>query len=169
MKPSRRGYSLIEMLTVISVLSVMLAVSTVTIALLMRSERTGGDALATAQIAHRLGRQFREDVHDAHNATVALDNRGQSVLKLENNQRPNVTWSRVSTGVRRSVTAQPVRIETYRIPISDVSFALVPVRTSSPQNRLITLTTVPDTRSRQHASDAWPVRITAVMRRETPP
>ena len=39
------GYTLIEMLIVIALLSVMVILATLTLAILMRSERAGGDAL----------------------------------------------------------------------------------------------------------------------------
>lgn len=169
MKQPRNGYSLIEMLAVISVLSVMVALATVTIALLIRSERAGGESVVAAQAAHRLARQFRDDVHAAHDATISFKAPGQPALSLETRGRPTVTWSRVPAGLRRTVNTKPVQIETYRVPVSDVSFALSPNPDASSQQRLVSLTTVPRTQNRRRVGDTWPVRVAAALGREATP
>ena len=60
-----RGFSLIEMLVVITVSAALLGICTSILHLLMRSERAGRDHLHQATSAARLARQFRNDVHAA--------------------------------------------------------------------------------------------------------
>jgi prepilin-type N-terminal cleavage/methylation domain-containing protein len=166
---SRRGYSLIEMLVVITVMSMMVVMGTLTMALLMRSERTGGDALVAAQAGHRLARQFRKDVHAADDATLDTSNPGHPVLNLIANGRAKVSWSRVEEGLRRRVDASPAQIETYRVPAHDVSIVLEPLQADSRTRRLIRITTTPETHSRPHPPDVWPIRVTAVLGAESTP
>ena len=167
-----RGYTLIEMLIVIALLSVMVILATMTLAILMRSERAGGDALVAAQAGHRLARQFRDDVHAAHDATVDSTNPARPVLSLlSGDGRVTVTWRRVEAGLRRTVAGEPTHIETYRVPATEVSFALSPHQPAAPPRRLVSLTTVPgtETANRPHAVETWPIRVTAVLGREATP
>ena len=169
MNRSRSGYSLIEMLVVIAVMSVMVILGTLTFALLMRSERTGGDSLVAAQAGHRLARQFRQDVHSADNATLDTSTPAHPLLKLLADGRATVTWSRVQEGLRRTENGSPVRIETYRVPAHEFSIVLSPVQPDSRTRRLVTITTTPETESRPHPQDAWPIRVTAVLGAEVTP
>ena len=169
MNRSRRGYSLIEMLVVIAVMSVMVTLGTLTIALLMRSERTGGDSLVAAQAGHRLARQFRQDVHSADDATLDTTTPGHPLLKLHAGGRVTVTWSRVQQGLRRTADDSPVRIETYRVPTDYFSIVLGPAQPGSRTRRLVSITTTPQTESRPRPRDAWPVRVSAVLGAEVTP
>jgi len=166
---SRRGYSLIEMLVVIAVMSMMVIMGTLTMALLMRSERTGGDALVAAQAGHRLARQFRNDVHAADDATLDTSTPGHLVLNLVANGRAKVSWSRVEEGLRRRVDGIPAQVETYRVPAHDFSIVLEPLQADSRTRRLVRITTTPETQSRPHPPDVWPTRVTAVLGAETTP
>ena len=65
MTPRRTGFSLIETLVAMAMSAVMVTVAITTITLMMRSERTGTDALIAAQSGHRFERRFRDDVHAA--------------------------------------------------------------------------------------------------------
>jgi len=59
----RRGYSLVELLVVISMSSVMLGIITVLFTLLFRIERSGRDHVRHSAVLGRLADQFRRDVH----------------------------------------------------------------------------------------------------------
>ena len=168
MNRTRRGFSLIEMLVVIAVMSVMVTLGTITIALLMRSERNGGDALVAAQAANRLARQFRDDVHAAQAATLDAKDHNHPILTLQANGVDRVSWSRVEAGVRRTVAGELAGIETYRLPIGDLLFAVSETRPAGPTRRLVSVTATPPTETGPHPSDGWPVRVTAVLGPETP-
>lgn len=169
MNRQRRGYTLIEMLVVMALLSVMVTVGTLTIALLMRSERAGGDALVAAQAGHRLSRQFRDDVHAARQATLNLETPGRPVLSLLINGRTTVTWRRVEAGLRRTADGQTVHTETYRVPATDVSFVLSPARSAAAPRRLVSVMTLPEIETGPRPADTWPIRVTAVLGREAAP
>jgi prepilin-type N-terminal cleavage/methylation domain-containing protein len=61
----RRGFSLIEMLTVIAVSAVLFAVAVGLLNAVFQSQRAGRDRLRERMAMDRLARQFREDVHAA--------------------------------------------------------------------------------------------------------
>lgn len=163
----RRGFTLIEMLIVMAVAAVMITLATLTIALLMRSERTGGESLLAAQAGHRFERRFRNDVHTATTATVDSKAPGRPLLTLTADKQPTITWSRVDGGLRRTVASQPPHIDTFRLSASNVSFSLE--STGSPQRRreLVTVTAIPRILAEPHPSEAWPTRLTAALNRST--
>jgi prepilin-type N-terminal cleavage/methylation domain-containing protein len=61
----RRGYTLIEMLVVITVSTVLLSVAVGVLHVLSRAERSGREHGNRATIVARLADQFRSDVHAA--------------------------------------------------------------------------------------------------------
>ena len=70
MRSRRRGYTLVETLVVIAVLSVVLGSVTLSLHAMYRSARHMRDALARYQQLERLAIQFRVDVHQAVSATA---------------------------------------------------------------------------------------------------
>ena len=169
MMQRRRGYSLIEMLAVMTMTSAILALATMSIGLIMRSERTGRDSLVATQTAQRIARQFRNDVHAAQTATVTSDKQKQSSLTLKSPGHPAVTWSHVTVGLRRKVDSTPVQVETYRVSTQAVSFHINPSATGPQARRLISLMTTPPTVPTNKATTTWPARITAALRPEPAP
>lgn len=169
MNRSRRGYSLLEMLVVIAVMSVMVTLGTLTVALLMRSDRNGSDALVTALAGHRLARQFRNDVHRAHNATLDADNDSHPVLRLMTDPGTTITWKRVEDGVRRTVAGDRGGIETFRITSADVAFVISPAPADSATRRLVSIQATPVNQPTPHTIDNWPLRVTAVLKRQDSP
>jgi prepilin-type N-terminal cleavage/methylation domain-containing protein len=69
-QPVRSGYTLIEMLLVITVLGVLSAMGAVLIGLLMSAESRGTEGIVVQTTFSRLGRQLRADVHAAESADV---------------------------------------------------------------------------------------------------
>jgi prepilin-type N-terminal cleavage/methylation domain-containing protein len=63
--PARRGWTLVESLVVIAILSVLLASVTVIIQKIVRQEGGFGKHLAHQRVMERLADQFRQDVHAA--------------------------------------------------------------------------------------------------------
>ena len=169
MMQRRRGYSLIEMLAVMTMTSAILTLATMSIGLIMRSERTGRDSLVATQTAQRMARQFRNDVHAAQTATVTSDKQKRSSLTLESFGHPTVTWSHVTVGLRRTVDSTPVRIETYRVSTQAVSFHIIPSATEPQARRLISLLTTPTAVPTNKTTTTWPTRITAALRPEPAP
>ncbi len=169
MTRSRHGYSLLEMLVVIAVMSVMVSLGTLTVALLMRSDRNGSDALVTALTGHRLARQFRDDVHRAHDATLEADNDNHPVLRLMTDPGTTISWKRVKDGVRRTVAGDRGGIETYRITSADVAFVISPTPVDSTTRRLVSIQTTPVNQPTPHTIDNWPLRVTAVLKRQDSP
>ena len=68
---NRRGYTLIEMLTVITVTSVLLGIAAFLLHSLFQWQQTGHERLRQRLAMDRLARQFREDVHAASGLTAA--------------------------------------------------------------------------------------------------
>ena len=169
MMQRRRGYSLIEMLAVITMTSAILALATMSIGLIMRSERTGRNFLVATQTSQRMARQFRNDVHSAQTATVTPDKQRRSSLTLKSPGRPTVTWSQVTVGLRRTVDSTPVQVETYRVSPQAVSFHINPSATRPQARRLISLVTTPPAIPTNKATTTWPARITAALRPEAAP
>jgi hypothetical protein len=157
------------MLVVIAVMSVMVILGTLTVALLMRSDRNGSDALVTAIAGHRLARQFRDDVHRAHNATLEADNGNQPVLRLMTEQGTTISWKRVEDGVRRTVDGDRGGIETYRITSADVAFVISPAPADSVTRRLVSIQATPVNQPTPHTIDNWPLRVTAVLKQQDSP
>ena len=86
MTPRRTGFSLIETLVAMAMSAVMVTVAITTITLMMRSERTGTDALIAAQSGHRFERRFRDDVHAA--AAAVVDTSQQPPFAETGRKRP---------------------------------------------------------------------------------
>jgi type II secretory pathway pseudopilin PulG len=61
----RRGYSLIECLVLITVMSLLIGLSAGTIQLLLKLDRAGRTASEEAVALARLARDFRDDAHEA--------------------------------------------------------------------------------------------------------
>ena len=76
----RRGFSLIEMLVVISVGSVLLGVTVSVFHLLFRMEHTARQYVHQSAVTAQLADRFRRDVHQAVDAAAADDDAGQLTL-----------------------------------------------------------------------------------------
>ena len=124
MTQRRTGFTLIEMLAAMAVASVLMTLATLTIALLIRSERTGGESLVAAQAGQRFERRFRNDVHTATAATVDTKTPGRPLLTLTAEKQPTITWTQVEGGFRRTVASQPSHVDTFRLSASNILFSL---------------------------------------------
>lgn len=112
----RRGYSLIEVLTVIGVMTVLLTLCAGMLKLLLNLDHAGRDALAVAADAERLGRAFRLD---AHRATTPADRDadGRRVAwGLPDGER--VEYAAGPDGIRREVRRdnRSPRRESFQLP-----------------------------------------------------
>jgi type II secretory pathway pseudopilin PulG len=83
MMANRSGKSLIEMVVVMSVMSMVMLISVRTITLLMRADASGGKSLVAGTSLSRLAHQFRLDVHAAWDAQlVTPEESGEARLQL---------------------------------------------------------------------------------------
>lgn len=104
----RGGYTLVEMLVVISVNSALMAVALALIGLLLKAERQGQRHFERVGTVTRLAQQFREDVASARSATLDHDRTdGAAVspvpflLKLQGSGERTVGYWRDGERLRR--------------------------------------------------------------------
>ena len=83
MMANRSGKSLIELILVMSVMSMLMLIAVRTITLLMRADAAGGKSLVAGTSLARLAHQFRRDVHAAGDARlVTPEENGTPRLQL---------------------------------------------------------------------------------------
>jgi hypothetical protein len=138
---TRRGISLVEMLTAMSGFTVML---TVTAALLHRSMQSQAETryfFDSERTAWRLCRQFREDVHAAGSATVEDNGSEEGVLvRLQLRGDEKVQYERSSGKIVRNLVRGEQRVsrEEYQLsPRMDLQFR----EEGSPRRLVLTIVT----------------------------
>lgn len=113
------GYSLIEMLVVISLLSaVFVMVSQLLYGLLQAEQASTRDAVFDRRLAD-LALQWRSDLYAA--ANVAVDDSG-SRMECNVSGGSSVAYSVADDAVVRSTGGQPARREAYRLPGARIAF-----------------------------------------------
>jgi prepilin-type N-terminal cleavage/methylation domain-containing protein len=115
---SRRGFTLIEVLIVVTAVSALLALCAVTIQLLFRLSSDSQSRLSAAMALERLARQFRADVHGSERARLGGDDKSPAqppVLRLAMDTGHEVTYSPRAESVVRTETraGKPVRREEF--------------------------------------------------------
>lgn len=78
-----RGVSLIELLLVISLISVIFTVGITTLGFLMRVEMKGTSRIQETLTLQKLSQQFREDAAMAENAVISGPNKNKLLLELD--------------------------------------------------------------------------------------
>jgi prepilin-type N-terminal cleavage/methylation domain-containing protein len=124
--PARRGVSLIEMVVVISMLTVMISLAGMTFHLLLQSEKQVTQSFVTERVVSQLAVQFRDDAHQSTSAAVTTDP-DSATSKMEFG-RSSGTWCRylsTAEGVTRLLLKDEsvVSREDYRLPDCLISFA----------------------------------------------
>ena len=112
---SRRAFTLMEMLVVLTVGSVMLGISVGMLHLLLRSEQTGRDRVHRAAVSARLAEQFRADAAAAlRQVPIEAPALCQFILPGDR----TVTYRALPEEVRREerIAERPVRQESYTLP-----------------------------------------------------
>ena len=112
---SRRAFTLMEMLVVLTVGSVMLGISVGMLHLLLRSEQTGRDRVHRAAVSARLAEQFRADAAAAlRQVPIEAPALCQFILPGDR----TVTYRALPEEVRREerIAERPVRQESYSLP-----------------------------------------------------
>ncbi len=115
----RRGFSLVEMVVVISAMAVILGMCVGLIHALLTLDRIGRAHLAEVAARGRLARQFRQDVRAASRAEPVRDRDGRAAaLRLDRPDGPPVEYragpGRLDRDERPAGDA-PVRRETFRL------------------------------------------------------
>jgi type II secretory pathway component PulJ len=100
MKTRRRGFSLVELLLVISSLTVLLGICVGLIHSLLRLDRIARTNLAESATIGRLARQFRQDVHAAERIDEPVRNES---LRLELPARRTIEYASRSGQLTRTL------------------------------------------------------------------
>lgn len=115
----RCGFSLVEMLLVMTAMGVLAVTGAVMIGMLMSADTRGGESLVYQTTISRLGAQFRRDVHNARDFAIAdSDIEGQQSLTLELADGSTVTYLTGDGGLDRRVAdaGDVKRSERFRLP-----------------------------------------------------
>ena len=125
---TRPGYSLIEMLVVISISSIMLGLATALLGALFQAERRGRDDVVYTFAMARLADQFRHDVRAATRSLPAEekpeteDKTGQTIqlVRFETGANEEVEYRQADGELWRieQRPGLPPRREAYRLPRS---------------------------------------------------
>jgi type II secretory pathway component PulJ len=108
-----RGFTLIEMLVIMTGVSAVLGLCVVTIQLLMRVSSDAQERRGAAAALGRLAEQFRKDVHGWDDAQLRMS----AELRLGDGRRVSVTYTARDGRVERleSTGAQVVRHDAYAL------------------------------------------------------
>ncbi len=116
------GFTLIEMLAVMALMSILFTASVTTFAFLMRVEVQGTERIQNHLILQKLSHQYREDVRASQSAST--QNLGQ--LKLEQRDKVLVVYlsSQSGNAVRREVRQEEkiVSENEYPLPLGNMKF-----------------------------------------------
>jgi len=161
----RGGFTLVELLVVISVLAIILPMAGGTVFFLLRAQSQSAERLRDAMAITQLSHTFRSDVHAARAARMPSDAAG-CVLELDDSH--TIVYHAEANGfvsriVRRGEVVE--RREQFRIGAAQPTFAL------SEAGREVAVTIAPRTRSSAPADDATAsragIRIAAMVGRNS--
>lgn len=126
MMRSRHGKSLVEMLVVITAMSVLLGFVAQTFHTLRRAERASAQSLTQSVNLSRLARQFRHDVHAARQAERATADNQPEQLRLMRPDGTTILWSTTDDSVTRGEQRDGTRTaqERYRVGPARLRFDL---------------------------------------------
>jgi len=118
---SRRGFTIIELLVVITGVAIMLGLCAITLRLLMQLGVDGQARLTGAVALERLSRQLRDDVHACQAAELVADLKDPfkpAGLRLKMELDHSVTYEAHDGSVVRdeSRSGKAVRHESYSLP-----------------------------------------------------
>ncbi|QDU39978.1 hypothetical protein Mal4_43320 [Maioricimonas rarisocia] len=100
----RSGWTLIEMVLVVTATTVLSAVGISVIMLLMRMEQTGTVSLARQRATSSLALQLRADGHQSTNVELVTDDNAPTQVRLTLPEGGTVTWSAREGTVTRAVS-----------------------------------------------------------------
>lgn len=141
LKPSvsvRQGFTLIELMVTMILVTAMTGVAVKLLATLMRSERNGVEHVTRLATVSRLSRQFRADVHAATELQLSADDPAQPLLRMTCEDQRQIQYAVQPQGLLRTeqrpgqpmITKDLLRLKNTRFKI---------VESAAPP-RLLTLT-----------------------------
>jgi prepilin-type N-terminal cleavage/methylation domain-containing protein len=111
--PSRRGYTLIEMVVVISLMGTVMTVLVSILTFCMRTERTFSAEARKMQVTHSLATDLRNDVHKHEGKQISIDDQ-KKTLHIDK----NITYRWKDHRIWREVKGEKKEQETYWFPIN---------------------------------------------------
>jgi prepilin-type N-terminal cleavage/methylation domain-containing protein len=107
MHAKRRGWTLVELLVVITIMSVLLATVAVMVQTIMRQQRSFGQGVTQQRTLGLLARQIRHDIHAAIRVeSVAAEQTGGNQETQEDEEKKETTAIRCTWPDGRSVSYQ---------------------------------------------------------------
>ena len=129
-KPQRRGFTLIELMVVIAIITVIFSLVGAVFQRLFLSEQSAMRAALIEQTVSRLADQFRRDIHAATFAEIDTHREGATGslgLFEANRDQPAIVYVILTDEVRRERRAADSSVshrEVYRLPECRVAFAV---------------------------------------------
>ncbi|MFG0334802.1 MAG: hypothetical protein ACF8TS_15715 [Maioricimonas sp. JB049] len=122
----RSGWTLIEMVLVVTVTTVLSAVGISVIMLLMQMEQTATIALARQRATSSLALQLRADGHQSTNVELVTDDHEPTQVRLTLPDSRTVTWSASGGTIHRVVAAKdnPAGQDAYHFPDCSARWSL---------------------------------------------
>ena len=126
----RRGFTLIELMVVIAIISVIFSIVGVVFQRLFLSEQSAMRAALIEQTVSHLADQFRRDIHAATFAEIDTHREGATGslgLFEANRDQPAIVYVVLTDEVRRERRATDGRVshrEVYRLPECHIAFAV---------------------------------------------
>jgi type II secretory pathway pseudopilin PulG len=136
----RRGFSLVEVVTVMGGIAMILSLSATLLTRAMRSQSESRRFFETEQHALLLGETFRHDVHRARSSEVEPSELGKDeLLQLTLGEGQTATYQRTADGLLRvlSKDGKPAAREEYRLG-AGIDVALR--REGSPERLILSIT-----------------------------
>jgi prepilin-type N-terminal cleavage/methylation domain-containing protein len=116
---NKRGYSLTELLVVMSMTSMVLTAGMGMVHRVMHEQKSVDRNNAMHRVAERLSTQLREDVHGASRADVILaDDNGEQRLVLYHPGERTVTYTVRNNALQRAAIckSEPTRHDSFQFP-----------------------------------------------------
>ena len=157
----RRGYTLIEMVTAITVGAVLTGIAISVLLVMFRSERSGRSQRAAAQSLEWLADQFRQDVHAAVGEPVR-DKKDTHPWQFDLGAKQVAQYTFADNVVSREQRdgGKLARTETYRIPKESTVSITIDRKATPP---IVSLTIEPNESS---SKPGRPFRVDAVLGRD---
>ena len=124
--PRRSGFTLVELMVVISMVAVLISLAGMTFHLLLRSEKQVSQSFVTERAISQLAVLFRTDCHQAESSVLTSDREtGVNELALSDAKGLRVRYIASATGlIRLGIDGdQVVSREDFRLPECRVSFS----------------------------------------------
>ena len=125
-KPRLRGFSLIELIVVMSMMMIILSLTGMSFHLLTRTERAVAQSFVTERAISRLAVQFRDDVHRSNEGTISSNvENAIGELNLRDSRGIQVRYLAASEIITRFLIKNDkiVSRDDFRLPECRVSIA----------------------------------------------